>query len=142
PDMYLDKAWPSPNLRELMKRGTYADHLLSVFPAYTYPSHTAMLTGALPARSGIVANHPKGSRGEWNWYNSEIKVPTLWQAMKKAGITTAAVEWPVTVGTDVSWNLPEIWDVSHEDDRISVARKYATPGLVEEIEQNATGKLD
>ncbi len=53
PDMYLDKSWPTPNLRELMKAGTYAGHMLSVFPVYTYPSHTAMLTGALPARSKI-----------------------------------------------------------------------------------------
>jgi predicted AlkP superfamily pyrophosphatase or phosphodiesterase len=81
PDMYLDKSWPCPNLRQIMKQGTYADHMQSVFPAYTYPSHTAMLTGALPARSGIYFNQPKGSHGEWNWFISYIKVPTLWQAL-------------------------------------------------------------
>src|ERR1700748_3368259 len=74
PDMYLDKSWPTPNLRELMKLGTYADHMLSVFPSYTYPSHTAMLTGALPARSGIYFNQPKNSKGEWNWFTKVIKV--------------------------------------------------------------------
>src|ERR1700731_4615961 len=68
PDMYLDPNWPAPNLRQLMKQGTYADHMLSVFPSYTYPSHTAMLTGALPARSGIYFNQPIGNRGEWNWF--------------------------------------------------------------------------
>jgi predicted AlkP superfamily pyrophosphatase or phosphodiesterase len=142
PDMYLDSSWPTPNLRELMKRGTYADHMLSVFPAYTYPSHTAMITGALPARSKVVFNQPKGSRGEWNWYASYIKVPTLWQALKANRLTTAAVMWPASVGADITYNVSEIWSVNHPDDRITETRKYATPGLVEEIERNATGKLD
>jgi predicted AlkP superfamily pyrophosphatase or phosphodiesterase len=54
PDMYEDSTWPASNLRELMRRGTYADHMLSVFPSYTYPSHTAMVTRALisTSRSG------------------------------------------------------------------------------------------
>jgi predicted AlkP superfamily pyrophosphatase or phosphodiesterase len=63
PDMYLDSSWPTPNLRYLMKQGTYAMHLKSVFPAYTYPSHTAMVTGALPARSGVYFNKPKTANG-------------------------------------------------------------------------------
>src|SRR5665213_735072 len=74
PDMYLDNpalggtgTWPTPNLQYLMKQGTYADHMLSVFPAYTYPAHTAMLTGALPARSKITYNQPLNSNGEWFW---------------------------------------------------------------------------
>jgi len=142
PDMYLDSSWPAPNLRQLLKMGTYADHLLSVFPSYTYPSHTAMLTGALPARSKINFNQPIGSKGEWFWFTSAVKVPTLWQVLKAKGMTTAAVEWPVSVTPDITWDMPEIWDVNHPDDRITEARKYATPGLIEEVEQNATGKLD
>jgi predicted AlkP superfamily pyrophosphatase or phosphodiesterase len=142
PDMYLDKDWPTPNLRELMKMGTYADHMLSVFPSYTYPSHTAMVTGALPARSKINFNQPIGSRGEWFWFTKAVKVPTLWQALKSNGMTTAAVEWPVSVTPDITWDMPEIWDIHHPDDRITEASKYATPGLIEEVEQNATGKLD
>jgi predicted AlkP superfamily pyrophosphatase or phosphodiesterase len=142
PDMYLDSSWPAPNLRHLMTSGVYADHLLSVFPAYTYPSHTAMLTGALPARSGIYFNQPKGSHGEWNWFAANIKTPTLWQGLHRQGLTSAAVEWPVSVGAEINWNCPEIWSVDHPDDRITEARKYATPGLVAELEANATGKLD
>src|SRR5579871_2483380 len=76
PDMYLDSSWPAPNLRQLLKSGVYADHLKSVFPAYTYPSHTAMVTGALPARSGICFNQPKWAKGEWYFQTSFIKVPT------------------------------------------------------------------
>jgi arylsulfatase A-like enzyme len=142
PDMYEDSTWPAPNLRELMKRGTYADHMLSVFPAYTYPSHTAMLTGALPARSKINFNQPIGSQGEWFWFASAVKMPTLWQALKAQGLTTAAVEWPVSVTPDITWDMPEIWAVGHPEDRISEARKYATPGLIDDVERYATGHLD
>ena len=141
PDMYLDKSWPTPNLQQLMKQGTYAEHLLSVFPSYTYPSHTAMLTGAYPARSGIFFNQPKGSKGDWNWYAGDIKVPTLWQKLKTLNKPSAAVEWPVSVTQDITWNVPEIWSDEHPD-RITESRKYATPGLIEEIELNATGKMN
>jgi predicted AlkP superfamily pyrophosphatase or phosphodiesterase len=140
PDMYLDKSWPAPNLRELMQQGTYAKHMLSVFPSYTYPSHTAMLTGAYPVRSGIYFNQPIGS-DDWNWFMKNIKVPTLWQVLKKDGLTTAAVQWPVSVGPDITWNIPEIWSDAHPD-RITESRKYATPGLVEEVEKNVTGELN
>jgi predicted AlkP superfamily pyrophosphatase or phosphodiesterase len=140
--MYLDSSWPSPNLRALEKLGTCADHMKSVFPAYTYPAHTAMITGALPARSGIYFNQPKNSKGEWNWFTSAIRVSTLWQGLKKSGLTTAAVEWPVSVDSNITYDVPEIWNIRHPDDRITEARKYATPGLVDEIEANATGKLD
>jgi predicted AlkP superfamily phosphohydrolase/phosphomutase len=144
PEMYLDKSWPTPNLRCLMQNGTYADQMLSVFPAYTYPSHTAMLTGALPARSKIVFNQPVGDKsGNWNWFASYIKVPTIWQGLHKAGLTTAAVMWPGTVGADIDYNLSEIWDNAHPDDRATEVRRHSTPvGLYAEIERNATGKLD
>jgi predicted AlkP superfamily pyrophosphatase or phosphodiesterase len=154
-DMYLDATWPVPNLRGLMKEGTYANHCLGGFPSYTYPSHTAMITGAYPARSGIYFNQPISSRGDWFWFVNAVKVPTLWQVLKAKGLTTAAVQWPVSVGgtkindlpkldrkDDITWNMPEIWDNNHPDDRITETRHYATKGLVEEVEENATGKLD
>jgi len=143
PDMYQDKSWPTSNLQELVKNGTSADHMLSVFPSYTYPTHTAMVTGAFPARTGISYNQPKGSKGDWNWFADAIKVPTLWQVLKQAGLPTAAVQWPVSVdrGRDITNNVPEIWSDEHPN-RITEARKYATPGLIEELELNATGKLD
>lgn len=143
PDMYLDKSWPTPNLQWLMKQGTYADHCLSVFPAYTHPAHAAMETGALPARSGIAYNQPKNSNGEWNWYYNTIKAPTIWEAITKNKMTTAAIMWPNVVDGPITYNLGEIWDENHPDDRATPVRQHAIPkGIYEEIERNATGKLD
>lgn len=143
PDMYLDKSWPTPNMQYLMKRGTYAHYCLSVFPAYTHPAHAAMETGAMPARSGIAYNQPINSTGEWYWYYKNIKAPTIWEALKMKGMTTAAIMWPNVVDGPITYNLSEIWDKYHPGDRATVVRQHAIPkGIYEEIEQNATGKLD
>lgn len=145
PEFYLDSTWPAPNMQQLKAKGAYAQKVKSVFPSFTYPSHVAMLTGALPARSGIYYNtpfEPEGSTGKWNWFTKDIKVPTLWSSIKAAGMTSAAIEWPVSVSNDITWNIPEIWDTQKPEDRISETRKYATKGLIEEIETNATGKLN
>jgi predicted AlkP superfamily pyrophosphatase or phosphodiesterase len=145
PEFYLDASWPTPVLQQLKQEGVYAEKVRSVFPSFTYPSHVTMLTGALPARSGIYYNapfEPEGSSGKWNWFIKDIKVPTLWGAIKGVGLTSAAVEWPVSVGEDINYNIPEIWDPQKPEDRITETRKYATKGLIEEIELNATGKLN
>jgi len=141
PEFYKDSTWPTPNLQHLMREGVYAQQMKSVFPSYTYPSHVAMMTGALPARGGIYYNVKIGS-DQWNWYAKDIRVPTIWQALHKAGMTSAVIEWPVSVGAEVDYAIPEIWDAKHPEDRITEVRKYATQGLIEEIELNATGKLD
>jgi arylsulfatase A-like enzyme len=143
PEMFQDPAWPTPNLQWLMKRGVYAGHMKSVFPAYTHPSHAAMETGALPARSGICYNQPPNSHGEWYWYYDSIRAPTIWAAFRSAGLTTAAIMWPNVVDGPITWNLGEIWDVDHPNDRAAPVRRHAIPkGIYEEIERNATGKLD
>jgi hypothetical protein len=143
PTMYLDKSWPTPNLQWLMNHGTYASHMKSVFPAYTHPAHAAMETGALPARSGIGYNQPKNSKGEWYWYYDSIKSPTIWQVLKDHGMSTAAIMWPNTVDGPITYNLSEIWNKDIPNDRATPVRQHTIPkGLYEEIERNATGKLD
>jgi predicted AlkP superfamily pyrophosphatase or phosphodiesterase len=142
PEMYRDSSWPAPNLRYLIRHGVYAHQMRSVFPSLTYPSHTAMVTGALPARSGVYFNQPKTGNGEWNWFTSSIRVPTLWRAIRAAGMTTAAVQWPLCAMDTITYTVPEIFYPRHPDDRITLTRQYSTPGLLEEIEKNCTGRLD
>ena len=61
-------------------------------------------------------------------------MPTLWDAAKRAGLTTAAVTWPVTVDAPITWNLPEYFlkRQGGEMDLAGVASK-STPGLVDAI---------
>lgn len=139
PEYFLDPARHAkiPALRALMARGTYGA-LEGVYPTVTYPTHTTMVTGVNPSRHGILVNTPFDPRytnqDGWNWYAADITAPTLWQAAHANGLTVGAVYWPVTVGADIDWNLPQIWRAKNaEDDKLM--RALTTPrGLAEEIE--------
>ena len=125
----------APNLRRFLVEGTYADGVQGVVPTVTYPSHTTLVTGVWPAKHGIFANTTfdpleKNAQG-WYWYAEDIRVPTLWDAAAAAGRTTASVQWPVTVGAHINWNIPEFWRASTADDA-KLLRAVTTPGLLEE----------
>jgi predicted AlkP superfamily pyrophosphatase or phosphodiesterase len=103
-----------PFLRSMVRDGTYAAGVTGVWPTVTYPSHTTLLTGVAPAEHGILNNVLFDPRrtfgGDWYWYAGEIKVRTLWQAAHEAGLSTASVGWPVSVGaTAVDTLIPEYW---------------------------------
>jgi len=122
-----------PNLRRFLKEGAYADGVVGVIPTVTYPSHTTLVTGVWPAKHGIFANTTfdplqKNSQG-WYWYAEDIHVPTLWDAAAQAGRTTASIQWPVTVGAHITWNIPEFWRANTDDDA-KLLRAVATRGLL------------
>ena len=145
PEFYLDPAWPAPVLQDLARRGVRAQAVRGVFPSVTYPSHTTLVTGALPARHGVYNNEPfepGGQTGRWYWNTSEIKVRTLWDAVSDAGLESAAVSWPVSVGGPITRNLPEVWSLQSGVEGTAAIRSASTPpGLMEEIEREATGNL-
>jgi len=127
-----------PNLRRFLTEGGYATGVRGVLPSVTYPSHTTLLTGASPARHGIVGNTTfdplQINQAGWFWYASDIKVPTLWQAAKGAGLSVGNVHWPVSVGAaGIDWNLPQIWRTGHDDDA-KLMTALASPGLVGDLE--------
>jgi len=127
-----------PNLKRFVREGSYATGVTGVLPTVTYPSHTTLLTGASPARHGVVGNTTfdpmQVNQGGWYWYARDIRVATLWDAAAKAGLSTASVHWPVSVGaTSIRWNIPQIWRTDHGDDA-KLIKALATPGLVEGLE--------
>jgi predicted AlkP superfamily pyrophosphatase or phosphodiesterase len=124
-----------PNLRRFLKEGTYAEGVVGVVPTVTYPSHTTLVTGVWPAKHGILANttfDPLRQNEEgWYWYTEDIRVPTLWDVAAAAGRTTASIQWPVTVGAHITWNIPEVWRANTPDDA-KLLRALSTRGLLEE----------
>jgi predicted AlkP superfamily pyrophosphatase or phosphodiesterase len=103
-----------PFLRSMLAQGAYADGVTGVWPTITYPSHTTLITGVPPAEHGIYSNlefDPKHTFADsWFWYAAQIRAPTLWQAAHQAGLKTASVGWPVSVGaTAVDLLIPEYW---------------------------------
>ena len=129
-----------PNLKRFVKEGSYASGVVGVLPSITYPSHATLVTGASPAEHGIIGNTGfdplQINQSGWYWYASDYKVPTLWDAAAKAGLKTANIHWPVTVGMNsIQYNLPQIWRTGHEDD-IKLMKVLATPGLIDRLEQS------
>lgn len=129
-----------PNLRRFLREGSYATGVVGVLPTLTYPSHTTLLTGVAPARHGIVNNTTfdptQINYGGWYWYAADLSARTLWDAAHDAGLTTANVHWPVSVGArNVTWNLPQIWRSGHADDR-KLLDALATPALVAALEHD------
>jgi predicted AlkP superfamily pyrophosphatase or phosphodiesterase len=141
PDYYTNPAaigLKAPAMISMKLNGAYADGVEGVYPAVTYPSHTTLVTGALPDTHGIVQNRlfepPTDPQTKaWYWFTSAIKVETLWMAAKKSGLTVGAVGWPVTAGADIDYNFPEIWDPAEQPITPKRALEYSTPGLVQKV---------
>lgn len=140
-----------PYLRTLLANGTYADGVIGVWPTVTYPSHTTLITGVWPAEHGIYNNLEfdplQHYSGAWNWYASQIRVPTLWSAAHQAGLKTASIGWPVSVGaTDVDYLIPEYWRSANPSggsgtlnpaDRLLIAGLSRPAGLLSNLEPAA-----
>lgn len=144
PDFYLDPSWGMVNLRIMMKEGVYAKGVNSVFPSLTFPNHTSIVTGVPPAEHGVFYNvryNPTRTNREFYWYYKAIKSPTLWDAVHKVGLTSASVNWPVSVGAPIDYNIPAIKKPGMS--QIEATIPYCTPeGLLKEVQNFATGKLE
>lgn len=129
-----------PNLARFLTEGAYATGVTGNLPTVTYPSHTTLITGVAPARHGIVSNTTFDPRqinyGGWYWFAEDIKAPTLWDAAHAAGLSTANIHWPVSVGVkSLTYNMPQIWRTGHGDDR-KLIRALATDGLYDALEHD------
>ena len=143
PSYYLDEKWPAPAMQQLYREGAHAEAVRAVFPALTYPGHTTLVTGALPARHGICNNRELVPVDDPPWLKDakRIRVPALWDAVRARGGTSASVLWPLTMGAPIDWCLPEIWP-GGEGSLIDALRGHdQPPGLLEELEHDAAGHL-
>jgi len=149
PEYYLEPGRLGLRLPSLLKMklgGAYAEGVEGIFPTVTYPAHTTMITGVRPAVHGIVQNRifeapPDPQTKEWYWFAEALKTETLWSLAKKAGLVTASVGWPVTVGADIDYNVPEIADLK-DAPRGTRTAQYATPGLLAKALADGTGGDD
>ena len=140
PTSYTDPASPATNLRALAHGGAWADGVVGVLPTVTFPSHTTLITGVVPAVHGIVDNRildPENrSEGAWYYYARDIKVPTLPMAARSRGLRAAAVTWPVTVGMDIDYLVPEYLRYDHPEN-LTMLRALSSPRtLLDGVEAN------
>ncbi|HYW32292.1 MAG TPA: ectonucleotide pyrophosphatase/phosphodiesterase [Gemmatimonas sp.] len=129
-----------PTLRALAAAGASASGVIGVLPTVTYPSHATLVTGVAPARHGILSNTTfdplMKNQGGWYWYAEDLRVPTLWDAVRLSGGTSAAVHWPVNVGAGITWNVSQLWRTGMPDDR-KLLRAVSTNGLLDSLERRA-----
>lgn len=120
---------------QMLRRGAVSTRLKTIFPAVTYPTHTTMITGALPGRHGVENNRPFQPEVEppmrrWYWEADCIRVPTLFDAVKAAGGKSAAIFWPITGRSRaVRWNLPEVAALPGENQILKILR-YGSAGWI------------
>lgn len=101
-----------PNFSQLINNGAYVNNVKTVYPSLTYPAHVSIITGRLPKDHGIINNtllQPGRKSPDWYWKYKHIKGGTLFDSAKKAGLTTAALLWPVTAKAKIDYNMPEIF---------------------------------
>lgn len=143
PEYYLEERWPTPALQDVMRRGAHAEAVRAIFPSLTYPSHTTMATGALPVRHGIWSNREVVPAEDPPWLRDAalIRVPALWDAVRASGGTTASLNWPMTAGAAIDWNVPDVWPGSDREVVGAMAAASTPEGLLAELEREATGRL-
>lgn len=132
-----------PTLSTFVKQGAYSTGVVNVTPTLTYPNHTSIITGVAPTEHGVRGNtvfDPEGhEQGAWIWYASQIRVPTLWDAAKAGGMTTASVLWPVSVAHPaIDYNMPEYWRTKKRASDSHLLYAASTPrGFLETVEGGA-----
>ncbi|SIO62492.1 Predicted pyrophosphatase or phosphodiesterase, AlkP superfamily [Singulisphaera sp. GP187] len=130
PSSYFNDPHASlPVIRGLAKSGVAAvDGMQVSNPSVTWPNHTTLMTGVHPETHGVLFNgglerssvtkavhvNPKKTQQEL------VKVPLLFDVIKEAGLTSAAINWPCTRGsTSIDDNFPDVPDeIQHSSPRL------------------------
>ena len=100
--VYEDIAYleTKPNFQKLFKKRAQVEKVRSVYPTSTYPAHSTLMTGCNPDKHGVYANFPictwQDDIAHWPLYYTSVYAQDIFAAAKKAGMTTAAVYWPIT----------------------------------------------
>jgi predicted AlkP superfamily pyrophosphatase or phosphodiesterase len=130
-----------PHLRALASTGAHGS-VRGVVPTVTYPSHTTLITGVTPAVHGIVDNaifDPEGrAAGAWHWYAEAMQAPTLPERASERG-HVGAVSWPVTVGMDIAYNVPDFWRSDHIE-TLSLLKALSRPRALLDLVADGRGR--
>lgn len=107
-----------PAFSEVLGRAAVFEDVECVYPTLTYVCHASVMSGCWPDRHGVPHNQvldpPTGDR-DWYWGYSAMRVPTVFDWAKRAGLSTAAVGWPVTAGAEpIDSCVPEVWEADPE----------------------------
>ena len=129
-----DPKQPIPTLRKLMASGT-GGPMMAINPTITWPNHTTMVTGVGADTHGLLLNGAIVHTGTWPPVKVDatvdkeklVKVPTVYDAAFKAGLTTAQVDWvAITNAPTVTWAFPEFATLTGPVEREMLAKGAVT----------------
>ena len=101
-------------------------------PTVTYPSHTTMISGVLPAVHGIYNNRILDPEEDLERVVG-TGMPAIFRCQRfhpspgRAALRTAAVSWPVTVGADIDYLMPEFGGVTQHRQWLDLIRAISRP---------------
>ncbi|HSK68193.1 MAG TPA: ectonucleotide pyrophosphatase/phosphodiesterase, partial [Candidatus Limnocylindria bacterium] len=134
----LETLMTLPNFSSIREKAARVSRSRAVYPSLTYPCHTSMRTGVYPDRHGVV-NNERDTLGErsspWVLMNDAVRVPDIFDAAKKRGLTTAAVFWPVTGNhPSIDYLVNEYWPQSPgETTRECFVNSGSSPEVMEKV---------
>lgn len=122
-----DPALDLPVIRRLAAEGVEAESGETVFPSVTHPSHTTLVTGVTPRKHGVLSNRlvDRTTGEEFHVTNKPrtwmVRVPTLFDAVRAKGLTSASFFWPETKDDPaIDFNFPEVFAATNVPDRDAV----------------------
>ncbi|WML60762.1 ectonucleotide pyrophosphatase/phosphodiesterase [Neobacillus sp. PS2-9] len=127
-----------PHFQTILNNGAYVENVKTIYPSVTYPCHATIVTGNYPNRHGVINNtllQPGMVSPDWNWFRNCIRGTTLYDEVKKANMTTAALLWPVTGKANIDYNMPEIFANRPWHNQIVVSLRNGTPRYQLELNQ-------
>lgn len=131
-----------PNYRKYLEGGCRVERVRSIYPTITYPCHTTMCTGVWPEKHGIYGNlelRPGADYTPWHWYHKSVQWDEdLFRAAKRAGLSTAAIFWPVTgCHPDIDYLINEYWPEPGDTDIREVFRRAgSSKEMIDIVEKN------
>jgi hypothetical protein len=143
-DLYQLKV---PNLRRLMREGSFSPRTLSVFPTLTGTAHTSLVTGTGALKHGILGNN-KFDPSTWVYRHdnpdnydaqppyrdyADINVGTLWSAARAKGLRTAAISWPQTTNGPIDYRLDVTAAATGPESHQRIAQS-ASSGWLDKVE--------
>ena len=95
----LEYARTLPAFSRLLNEGSLIERVKTIYPSLTHPVHATIMSGCPAGVTGVVCNEvfePFNEVKRWYNYLDEVHCDTIYHAAKRAGLTTAAISWPVT----------------------------------------------
>jgi predicted AlkP superfamily pyrophosphatase or phosphodiesterase len=113
-----DPKAPIPTLRKLAAEGCSApDGMRVINPSVTWPDHTSIITGVRPDKHSVLFNGVLERPGDGKPVRVDpardqadlVKSPTIYDLLHKAGLKTAAINWPCTRNAPgLDFNFPDV----------------------------------